>query len=451
MSGIASIVRSRGISVSGSDAKESHTLNLLRRQGINAFVGHNLENIYGADLVVYSSAIKADNPEFIEAKKRDIKLIKRAECLAQLMNDKISITVSGAHGKTTTTSLASFLLTLAGLRPTAAVGGIVRNWGNNICLGNSDYFVAEADESDGTFLEYNPTYSIITNIDCEHMDYYKDYESVIAAFAKFVERTKDSGCVIACGDDENIAKILSATKKRHITFGLKVGCDVSAKNIECYGNSSRFECIYYKKSIGQYEVSLPGLHNLSNSLSVIALGRELSIKDEVIRGALLNYQGSERRFQIKMSTDKYMVVDDYAHHPTEIRATLSAARGFLGDACGRNYKRIIAVFQPHRYSRTKLLLDEFVKSFDEADCLFITEIYPANEAPIPGISGSLIYEKMRETNRLNAEFIKKDKILLKILDIVNDGDLIITLGAGDIGKLSDELSSRLIRKCIEIR
>lgn len=446
MSGIAAIVRSRGVVVSGSDAKDSPILEMLRKQGISVFLGHSAKNILGADLVVYSSAIKQDNPELKDAKKHGIAAIKRAECLAELMKGKIAITVSGAHGKTTTASLASYMLSLAGLEPTAAIGGVVRNWDNNVRLGKSRYFVAEADESDGTFLKYTPTYSVITNIDREHLDYYKDYASVVGSFSDFMQRTKDDGLVIACADDAAIRKIISQYKKRHISFGLSKGCDVRADDIVTNGCSSSFKCIYQGRDIGRFKLSLAGRHNVSNSLAVIALGRELGIDIGIIKQALLGYKGAERRFQVKMKTGEFMVVDDYAHHPTEIKATLEAACGLVARAedKSKSYRRLIAIFQPHRFSRTKLLLDDFAGSFDAADRIIITDIYPASEAPIPGIDGRLLYEKIRQRLKsVKIEFLKKEMIAQKILETAAPGDLIITLGAGDIGKLSDELSVKL--------
>lgn len=443
MSGIASILRTKGIVVSGSDVKDSRLLESLRHGGIKVYLGHHAENISGADLAVYSSAIKPDNVEFIAAEKHNIPLMRRAECLAALMKDKVAITISGAHGKTTTTSLAAHMLIQAGFNPTAVIGGIVRNWDDNIFIGKSRYFVAEADESDGTFLKYEPTYSIVTNIDYEHLDYYKDYNSIVKAFAEFMAKTKDEGCLIACYDDLNIRKILSGIKKRFITFGLSQGCDVRAAGISLEGFSCGFDCFWRNEPLGRFNLSVPGLHNVSNSLAVIALGQELGVAKDVIQKSLSTYKGAERRLQIKGESPDYLIIDDYAHHPTEIKATLSAARSIVRHKC---CKRLIAVFQPHRYSRTKFLMDEFLDSFDQADYLIITDIYAASEFPIAGINAEIICEKIRKKGKKNVEFIQKEKIVDRILCIVNSGDLIITLGAGDIGKLTDELSAKLIKQ-----
>ncbi|MEK6715251.1 MAG: UDP-N-acetylmuramate--L-alanine ligase [Candidatus Omnitrophota bacterium] len=444
MSGIASILRdNRGVTVSGSDIKNSHLLDSLRERGINVFLGHRPENIAGADLVVYSSAISSDNAEFAEAKRRNIALIKRAECLAELMKDKAAITISGSHGKTTTTSLVTHMLIQAGFAPTAAIGGIVKNWNNNIYLGESRYFVAEADESDGTFLKYEPLYSILTNIDYEHLDYYKDYASIIKVFRQFMEKTKEGGCLIACADDFNIKRILADFRKPFITFGLNKGCDVSASKIEQNGFVSKFDCLYRDKFLGRFTLSIPGIHNISNSLAVIALGQKLGIDEETIHKSLLTYKGAERRLEIKGESREYLIIDDYAHHPTEIKATLDAARKI---AEHKSYKRIIAVFQPHRFSRTKFLLDEFSESFEQADYLIITDIYAASEVPIAGVNAGNLYDKIKQKGKKNIEFVKREDIVIRVLDIATSGDLIITLGAGDIGKLTDELSFRLVRK-----
>ncbi len=454
MSGIASILRSKGIIVSGSDIKKSRITDSLKNQGIRIYLGHNSENIRGADLVVYSSAINADNAELRTARGLGINVIERAECLAELMKGTFSIVVVGSHGKTTTSSLASYMLASAGFEPTAVIGGIVNNWDNNIYLGASKYFVAEADESDGTFLKYAPDYSIITNIDSEHLDFYKNYSRVIDSFAEFAAKTKEGGCIIGCGDDVNIKKILDGLKRRSITFGFGSSCDITADKVSLEYFSSSFNCIYNAKRVGNFKLSVPGLHNVSNSLSVIALGLELGIDKKVIYESLLNYRGIKRRFQVKAKSDKYIIIDDYAHHPTEIKATLAALAPLLNGSSLRNsskgiatgYKRVIAVFQPHRYSRTKHLLDEFAQSFSDVDHLIITDIYAAGEAPIEGISAEVLCDKIKKRREKNIEFVRKDKVVSRILNIISHGDIIITLGAGDIGKLTDELSIKIVGK-----
>jgi len=449
MSGIAQLLLQRKIKVSGSDLRESQATEELKDLGAVIFIGHNPSNIEGADLIIYSSAIGSDNPEIRAAKAKNIPLIKRAQALADLMRDETVITVTGSHGKTTTTSLVSYLLLQAGFSPTVAIGGIFRNINNNACLGEGRFFVAEADESDASFLYYNPYYSIITNIDYEHLDHYKDFNNMICAFREFLNKTQGAGCVFCCSDDVSLRGILKDYKKRYVLFGLDDGAHIYPKNIEIKGLTSEFDCFYQDKFtqplplragfIERFRLNLGGMHNISNALSVIALGLELGIGLEFIKSALANYQGTRRRIEIKFNNDDYLVVDDYAHHPTEIRATLAAVRSLR--------QRVIAVFQPHRYTRTKLLLDEFGKCFDLADCVIVTDIYPANEPPLEGISGRAVYDKIKErTPDKQIYFLPKAEIAAHILKIVRPDDLVITLGAGDITKISDELAQRFKNK-----
>ncbi len=437
MSGIALILLRKGTKVSGSDLRENKVTADLARAGADIFTGHSPENVNGADTVVYSSAIKDDNPEMIEAKRRGIPVIKRGQALAELMKDKQVITVTGSHGKTTTTSLVSLLLSEAGLRPTAAIGGILKNTDTNAYFGDGEFFVAEADESDGSFLYYNPRYSIITNIDREHLDYYKNFENELAAFGQFIAKTKKNGCVFCCGDDPNLKSILAGYKGRKVLFGLNSNADIHPGNINMEGLSSWFDCIYNHKPIGRFSLSLAGLHNISNALSVIALGIELGIDTAVIKKALAGYRGSGRRMEVKFRDNGYTVIDDYAHHPTEIKATLEAVRNM-------NPGRIIAIFQPHRYTRTQLLLEEFGHSFTQADYVIITDIYAASEPAIEGVSGRRIYEKIKEyTPQKEAAFLHKEQLIAHLLKVLKAGDLVITLGAGDIVKVCDELVGEL--------
>ncbi|MDD5731072.1 MAG: UDP-N-acetylmuramate--L-alanine ligase, partial [Candidatus Omnitrophica bacterium] len=342
MSGIAKLLLRRGAEVSGSDAKESKATQELKDAGARIFIGHKNGNVLGADVVVYSSAIKEDNPEMVEAKKSNITLIKRAQALAGLMKDKTVITITGSHGKTTTSSLVSYLLMEAGLSPSIAVGGIFKNINSNAFFGEGKFFVAEADESDGSFLYYDPFYSIITNIDHEHLDYYKDFRNLTAAFKEFIEKTDKAGCVFSSSDDRQLSEILLGYKGRKILFGLDNPADIYPANIELKELTSEFDCFYKDKFIGRFYLALGGRHNISNALSVIALGLELGIGLEVIKRTLANYKGSGRRLEFKLRDPDYTVIDDYAHHPTEIKATLSAVKAL-------RFKRSIAVFQPHRY------------------------------------------------------------------------------------------------------
>lgn len=440
MSGIAQIFLKRGMDVSGSDLKCSSATELLKKQGAKVFLNHSALNIDGSDVVVYSSAIKDDNPELKEARKRKIKVVKRAEALAELMQDKKVIAVTGSHGKTTTTSLCSLLLMEAGLNPTVAIGGILRNIGNNVLCGEGDFFVAEADESDGSFLCYSPDYAVVTNIDREHLDYYKDFKSELNAFAKFLEKTSKDGKCICCADDENLLKLVRKSKKKHVLFGFNKAADIYAANIEMNGLSSAFDCFVRGKLLDRFSLSLGGMHNISNSLAVIALAQELAIDNEIIKKALREYKGAGRRIEIKSNQEDYIFIDDYAHHPTEIKATLQAVKG-LGK------KRLIAVFQPHRFTRTKLLMEEFSKVFDLADKIIVTDIYPASELPIEGITAQVLIERIKTNSpEKEAIFLPKEKIVDYTLNIISKGDLIITLGAGDISKISDELVDGFKRK-----
>jgi len=437
MSGIAHLMLRQGVEVSGSDAKLSAATAELESLGAKVFAGHNAGNIKGATTVVYSSAIKDDNPEMIEAHRLGIPVIKRAQALALLMKDKVVIAVTGSHGKTTTTSLAAYLLLESGFMPTVAVGGILKNIDTNACFGNGRFFVAEADESDGSFLYYDPAYSIITNIDREHLDYYKDFGNELRAFGEFIAKTKPEGCVFCCSDDANIMELLKAHKGRRVLFGLKDGADIYSRNIELKELSSSFDCYSNGKLIGRFDLALGGKHNISNALSVIALALELGIETPLIRKAFSGYKGAKRRLEIKFNGNNIMLIDDYAHHPTEIKATLDAAAG-IGN------RRVIAVFQPHRYSRTQNLLQEFASSFDKADQLIITDIYAASEPPIEGVSGELLYKKIKECSPdKDAIYLPKDKIIWHILNTVKPQDLVITLGAGDIVKVCDELAEEL--------
>lgn len=434
MSGIASILLKQGYAVSGSDLKESQIIRRLAESGAGIFYGHSPANINGADVVVYSSAIREDNPELSYSRDKGLTVLRRAEALAGLMREKTCIAVSGAHGKTTTTALASHLLLKAGFCPTAAIGGIVRGLEDNSCIGESRFFVAEADESDGTFLCYNPDYPIVTNIDREHLDYYRDWEDILSAYKRFIGNMKDPGCLFVCGDDPAVRRISSDFKKRIIYFGLSPDNDFYPRNIGLDEFSSSFDYCFNGKPVVRINLPLAGRHNISNSLAVIALGHELGISPQEISKALASFQGTERRFQLKADSAGIRIIDDYGHHPAEIQATLLAAKNV-------KHKRLIVVFQPHRYSRTKFLMEEFIRSLSPADILLITDIYAASEEPIAGVSSEILCEKIKERfPGLEVLYLKKDEITARVMEIVLPGDLVITLGAGDIGKLSYELA-----------
>ena len=437
MSGIAHLLLRAGLRVSGSDLKENRITEELKCLGAKIYIGHSAGNITEQGAVVYSSAIREDNPEMCQARILGIPLIKRAEALAELMQQKTAITVAGSHGKTTTTSLISYMLLEAGLCPTVAIGGILKNIDTNACLGSGKFFVAEADESDGSFLYYQPKYSIITNVDREHLDYYHNFDNELNAFKNFITRTQEGGCVFACADDLNLKKLFLDYKARHIFFGLGNSADIFAKNINLNGLDSDFDCFFKDKFISRFHLALGGRHNISNSLAVIGLGLELGIDLVCIRRTLEGYKGAGRRLEIKFKSDKYLIIDDYAHHPSEIKATLATVANLRA-------KRKIVVFQPHRYSRTQLLLDEFARSFDQADYLVITDIYAASEQPIEGLSAQNLLSKIKDYfPDKEVVYLAREKIVEYILGFIQTGDLVITLGAGDIVKVSDELAKEL--------
>ena len=437
MSGIAHLLLKSGFEVSGSDLKENRITDELKSLGAKIFVGHRAQNINRQDVVVYSSAIKEDNCEVRQAKIAGIPLIQRAQALAELMQEKTAITVAGSHGKTTTTSLVSYMLLEAGLCPTVAIGGILNNIATNACLGVGRFFVAEADESDGSFLSYAPKYSIITNIDQEHLDYYHNFDNELNAFRSFIKRTLKEGCVFACSDDVNLLKIMRDYSGKHLFFGLNGCADIYAKNILFTGLASDFDAYFKNKFISRFHLALGGRHNVSNSLAVIGLGLELGIDLGCIRRTLEGYKGAGRRLEIKFKNNLYLVIDDYAHHPSEIKATLAATANLA-------VKRRIVVFQPHRYTRTQLLLDEFSRSFDQADYLIITDIYAASEQPLEGVNAQELLKKIKEyAPGKEALYLAKDDIVKHLLGIMQAGDLVISLGAGDIVRVTDALVAEL--------
>lgn len=439
MSGIARLFLSRGDIVSGSDIKESASTVSLAAMGARIFIGHDASNIKGADAVIHTSAVKNDNPEMVEALRGGITVMKRAQALAVLMEGRRSICVTGSHGKTTTSSLAAHLLIEAGFNPTVAVGGKFKNIDSNAASGQGDYFVAEADESDGSFLYYSPFYSIITNADREHLDHYLTFEAVLAAYREFMAKTDPSGCLFFCADDPNLAGLAAGYAGRKVSFGLKE-CDARARNIDLLGLSSEFEFIYKGVSCGRFRLSAAGTHNVSNALSVIAFGFEMGIGREVIAGALSTYKGAARRLDVKYIGNDYTVIDDYAHHPTEIMATLSAVKAM-------KFKRLVAVFQPHRYSRTKLLMKEFSACFGAADLVVLTDIYAASEQNPDGMNSGMLCEEIKKhSSGKPVEFVAKNELVGYISSRARPGDLILTLGAGDITKVSDDLAKEFSRR-----
>ena len=433
MGTLASLLLDQGHTVSGSDLKDNEWTLDLRKKGAHINIGHHISNVKDADYVVYSSAIRVNNPELIESESRNIPVLRRAEVLAQLVNNQVGITVAGAHGKTTTTSMVSSLLINAGLRPTTAIGGIINGpAAYNANLGEGKYFVAEVDESDGTFLYFNPYYSIITNMDFEHVDFYKNWEGITQSFAKFIACTHSNGRLIICGEDKKLLALVRQQKAAAVTYGMSDQQDVYAVNVKTDGFQSSFSCHTRKGKLGDFELNVPGRHNILNALACISLGLQLGISYEIMFKTLKNFTGVKRRFQLKGRVNDVMVIDDYGHHPTEIQATLNAARLFRP-------KRLITVFQPHRYSRTKFLLNEFVEHLSLSDELILTDIYAASERISEGVGVRVLFEKLQKKLGPRVIFLKKEDILKYLWDFCSPGDMVIFLGAGDIYHLSDEL------------
>jgi UDP-N-acetylmuramate--alanine ligase len=439
MSAIASLLLKKGINISGSDVKESQLIASLKKLGAKIYIGHNKDNLaLEIDTLVYSSAIKQDNPELIEAKRRGLNVFKRAEILSYLMQGKKTITVTGAHGKTTTTSLIALMLYEANLHPTVAIGGLIRNFSVNAWMGDGDYFVAEADESDGSFLNYTPDYSIITNIDKEHLDYYGNFKSLLNAFAKFISLLKKGGLLIVSFRDKNLLNLAKRSGKKFKTFGLTDKADIWASNINMRQFGCEFDCFLAKAKMGRISSPLIGEHNITNCLAVILLGLELGIDFEIIKKAISSFQGTKRRQELKFKNPELIVIDDYAHHPTEIQATLKAIKqSMLAD---NSYRKIITVFQPHRYSRTKLLLPELSRSFGLSDHLIITDIYAASELPLPGIDAEVLYRQIKKNKPNNVYYLEKNDIIPHLLKNLSSGDVVVFLGAGDITKIADEFA-----------
>jgi UDP-N-acetylmuramate--alanine ligase len=434
MSGIAEVLLNLGFKVTGSDLRKTDTTERLERLGAVVFYGHRQENVQDVDVVVISSAVRPDNPEVLKAHELFVPVIQRAEMLAELMRMKYSVAVAGAHGKTTTTSLVSTILGHAGMDPTCVIGGKLNSLGSNAKLGDSKFLVAEADESDGTFLLLFPTIAVATNIDLEHLDFYKDLGEIKAAFLTFLNKVPFYGLDIICIDNPNIQALIPQLKRRYMTYGLSKQADLRAENVTFNGFQSRFRVIYKGEELGDIDLALPGIHNVVNALAACAVALELDIPFSTTREALKDFSGIQRRLEVKWNGD-IKLIDDYGHHPTEIRATLAAVREIVQG-------RIIVAFQPHRYTRTRALMDEFITSFNEADVLIVTEIYAASEEPIEGVGGALLADRVRASGHKNVTYVptKEDAAEL-LLKIARPGDVVITLGAGDIVKIGERLKS----------
>ncbi len=440
MSGIAEVLCNLDFSISGSDVKKSKNTDRLEKAGATIYEGHAAENVGAAQVVVYSSAVKEDNPEIVIAKQKGIPIIPRAEMLAELMTLKpYSVAVAGTHGKTTTTSMVATVLGHAGVDPTTVVGGVVEMLGSNARLGASDWFVTEADESDRSFLMLNPTLAVVTNIDKEHMESYKGMDDVVQCFTDFVNKVPFYGADIICLDDPNVQLIIPRIKRRRVTYGMTAQADISAHNIK-YNDAfgSTFTVLRAAEILGEINLPVPGLHNVYNALAATAVALELEIPFEKIAAAFSNFRNANRRFQFKGEAKGIMVVDDYGHHPTEILATLSAAKN------GSGGRRTVVVFQPHRYTRTQELMNEFALSFNNADLLFVTDIYAASEQPIENVTAEILTENIRKYGHKHATYIGEiENAAEKVIENLQSGDLVITLGAGSITRLSDEILEKL--------
>ncbi|MBT3311394.1 MAG: UDP-N-acetylmuramate--L-alanine ligase [Desulfobacterales bacterium] len=432
MSGIAELLLTLGYRVSGSDIKASPTTRRLESLGGRIFIGHSEDNIKGVDVLVVSSAIDSNNPEVVTSRKKSVPVIPRAEMLAELMRLKYSVAVSGAHGKTTTTSIVAAVLEQGGLDPTVVIGGKLKNIGTNALLGEGDFIVAEADESDGSFLKFSPTIAVVTNIDREHLDFYKDLDSIKKVFLDFIGRIPFYGLAILCLDNENIQDLLPEIKSRYTTYGMNTQADLQAKNTKFRGPTSEFSVYHFGEKLGKVKLNLPGIHNINNSLASIAVGIELDIPFKVIKKALEGLGGVQRRMEIKGEISGVIVMDDYGHHPTEIKTTIAAVRESWPD------KRIVVVFQPHRYTRTKALFGEFTRSFYQTDMLLILPIYAAGEEIISEVDGGALYEGIRLHGHKNVTFCEdQEAVISRLKKTAKVGDIILTLGAGNVWRLGE--------------
>ena len=429
MCGLAEILNNMEFEVSGSDLRENDNGRRLARAGVTVHIGHQKENVHGADVVVYSSAIKDDNAEIVEARRTHTPVISRAEMLAELMRVKYGVALAGTHGKTTTTSLVATVLRAAGLDPTVVVGGRMAALGSNAQLGAGDLLVAEADESDGSFLRLTPTIACITNIDPEHLDHYESYEALKDAFVEFAEKVPFYGLAVLCLDHPTVQEVLPRIRRRNTTYGMSPQADYHAKNVRYHGTSTTFDVFHKTKPFGQFTVRMPGNHNVLNTLAAIAIADELEVPLDVIKDALSNFGGVARRFTITAEPKGIALVDDYGHHPAEVAATLTAAR--------RAYSgRVIVVFQPHRYSRTEHLFDDFTRSFNNADLLYVCDVYAAGEKPIEGATADCLVSAMNQHGHHAAHYVPRYADVPKLVaEQARPGDVVLSLGAGDINKV----------------
>lgn len=447
MSGIASILLDLGYKISGSDLQSTIITKRLVNKGAMIFKGHHSSHISGANLVVISSAINEKNRELVAARKNNIEIIPRAEMLSRIMQQSHRIAVSGTHGKTTTTSMISLILEKMSLDPTIAIGGEVNDIGGNAKLGKGDYVVVEADESDGSFLLLNPNLAIVTNVENDHLDYFTHLGRTKESFRQFMNKVPDDGCIIYGFDCPNTRQIITkeVLHKKVLSYGFHREAQIRAVNPYLSKNTSRSEIFYQQQKLGSLQLNIPGYHNISNALAAISAAMELGITFEDTREILFHFKGVKRRQELIANINgTLMIIDDYGHHPSEIKATLKAIKlGWPG-------RRMITVFQPHRYSRTKLLLSQFGTAFRDTDIVIINDIYPANEKPILNISSELVYEKIKEDKKKNVYYIPGKRETISFLrEVIHRGDIVITMGAGDVWKIGKELAQEFNR--IEIK
>ena len=443
MSGIAELLLNQGYRVSGSDLRESDTTRRLAELGGEIVIGHSAENIHEVDVVVTSTAVKANNPEVEEANRQHVAVIPRAEMLAELMRMKYGIAIAGTHGKTTTTSMMSVVLHHAGIDPTAVIGGKLDVFGSNAKLGRGKFLVAEADESDGSFMHLSPTIAVVTNIDADHLDFYSGIDEIKRIFIDFINKVPFYGRAVLCLEDKNIQEILPEVKKRYTTYGFSSQADFYADEIQHRRGRTSFTAYFQGEELGRIAFRMPGRHNVLNALSVIAVAHELEIPFQTIVGGFRNFGGLQRRFQLRDEVNGIMLIDDYGHHPAEIRATLGAAKS------GWN-KRVIAVFQPHRYSRTAALFEEFLTAFYQADLLVVSEVYPAGEDPIEGATGEALARGINEHGHKNVTYRENlEEVSDFVAEIAEPGDMVVTLGAGNINQVCVAVAEKLRNKVME--
>jgi UDP-N-acetylmuramate--alanine ligase len=434
MSGIAELLINLGYKVSGSDNAPSDITRRLQRLGGTIFEGHSGEQITGADVVVTSSAIGLENPEVIAAEQASIPVIPRAEMLAELMRLKYSVAIAGAHGKTSTTSIVAQVLDKGGLDPTVVIGGKLKSIDTNALLGQGDFIVAEADESDGSFLKFSPTIAVITNIDREHLDFYPDLTAIKEVFLHFIDRIPFYGLAVLCLDDESIQDLIPKIKKRFTTYGMSTQADFQARDVTFEGQKTRFNLYHFGARLGEIALNLPGVHNVRNAMASIAVGHELNIPFSLIQKALETLEGVQRRMEIKGDAKGITIVDDYGHHPTEIKITLQTIRVSWPD------RRIVVVFQPHRYTRTQALYDDFTRSFYQSDMLVVLPIYPAGEKRIEGIDSDRLSKGIRAHGHKDVIYMEDfESTALYLKETLKAGDILLTLGAGDVWKIGEEI------------